>query len=884
MKNWLRVAGRRLRAIAHMRADDVDMNDEMRFHIEMEARDLVARGMAPDEARRVALATFGGTMRYREEGRDARGSSWFADLAQDIRYARRTLGRNRGYAFVSILTLALAIGASTTIFGVTNGVLLKPLPFPKPEKLYQIWDGMNWIGVPEAWVTGPEVVALRANLRSFDGLAVIRGGSVGISTDDGEPEQINFSPVSANFFQVLGRGPAIGRAFLAEEDVPNGPRVGIISYRLFQRRFAEDTGIVGRKKILVDGQPMTIVGVLPRDFRYSLQGSLTAPLNVDLYTPIQVSYADFPRGNHTFGVIGRISDSVSNASALAELARFSKQLDSTNYGKQGFRFAPTSVRERLVREVRPAIFVLMLAVALLVVTMCANLATLSLARASRREREFAVRRALGAGLGRVARQVFTETMFISAVGAVAGVLLAVWGLRGLLALAPTGMPRREEIGIDPVVVGFTMVLGIVVGIAMGLAPLMHSWRVDISGVIGEKATTGRGSRLRSSMVVAQVALSLMLLSGTALLLGSFAKLAKVDGGFRADGAVLLSYVLPVGKYAGSERTRFHQRVVDRIQQLPGVTAVGLTSAPPLSANLNNNIVDFPDSPTNTGKRDQDAILIDFMTAGPGYFKAMGIPLIEGRDFAITDDSAHAPVAIIDAQLAKRYFPNGSAVGQRLRMDTDTADARVVGVVGTVYQYGLREAGRPQVYSPSAAVPYRGVTIVIRTAGDEASIMRAARAAFHEVDPAQPIEQLTTMRSVVNQSLGDVRLVLVIISTFALTALLLAAIGIYGVTSTAVTARSREMGIRVALGAQPGEVLGHMIKRPMGLIAAGIALGIAGTWASRELLMKLLYGVSPTDPLTLAVVVMTLMAVALVSVYAPASRATRVDVAGVLRAD
>ena len=876
---------RRIRNALRLSAQDREMSDEMSFHIEMEAKDLMSRGMAPDEARRVALANFGGTVRYREEGRDARGSSWLADLAQDVRYARRTLGRNRGYAVVSIITLALAIGASTTIFGVTNGVLLKPLSFPRPEKLYQIWDGMNWMGIPEAWVTGPEVVALRANLRSFEGLAVIRGGSVGISTNDGEPEQINFSPVSANFFQVLRRGPVIGRAFLPEEDVPNGPRVGVISYALFQRRFAGDTALLRQRKILVDGQPTTIVGVLPRGFRYSLQGSLSSPLNVDLYTPIQVSYADFPRGNHTFGVIGRVKDSVSNATAVAELSRFSKQVDSANYGRLGFAFTPISVRDRLVREVRPAIIVLMLAVALLVVTMCANLATLSLSRASRREREFAVRRALGAGLGRVARQVFTETMFISVVGAIAGVLLAVWGLRGLLALAPSGMPRREDIGIDPIVVGFTMALGIVVGIAMGLAPLVHSWRADISGVIGERATTGRGARLRGTLVVAQVALSLMLLAGTALLLGSFARLAKVDGGFRADGAVLLSYVLPIGRYEGSERTRYHQRAVERMQQLPGVSSVGLTSAPPLSANLNNVVVDFPDSPTNTGKRDQDAILIDFMTAGPGYFKAMGIPLIEGRDFSATDDSAHgAYVAIIDQQLAKRYFPNGSAVGQRLRLDTDTADARVVGVVGTVYQYGLREAGRAQVYAPSAMVPYRGVTLVMRTSADEATTMRAARNAFHEVDPVQPIEQLTTMRAVVGQSLGDVRLVLVITSTFAFTALLLAVIGIYGVTSTAVTARSREMGIRLALGAQPGEVLGLVVRRPMALIGLGIVLGVAGIWTCRELLTKLLYGVSATDPATLLVVIGALLLVAVVSVFAPAARATRVEPAKVLRVD
>jgi putative ABC transport system permease protein len=874
---------RRLRNALRMSSQDREMTDEMRFHIEMEAKELEAGGMAPEEARRVAQANFGGVVRYREEGREARGSSWFADLAQDIRYARRTLGRNRGYATVSILTLALAIGASTTIFGVTNGVLLKPLPFDKPEKLFQIWDDLNWVGVPEAWVTGPEVVALRQNLRSFTGFAVIRGGSAGISTDGGDPEQINFSPVSANFFEVLGRGPTLGRAFLPEEDVPNGPGVAIISHALFQRRFASDSAIIG-KKLLFDGQPKTIVGVLPRDFQYALQSSLSSPLNVDVYTPIQVALADFPRGQHTFGVVARVRNDVTNAAALAELARYSAQLDSTDYRKRGFKFAPVAVRDRLVREVRPAIIALMLAVGLLVVTMCANLATLSLARASRREREFAVRRALGAGFGRVARQVFTETMFISVIGAGAGVVLAIWGLRGLLALAPAGMPRRSDIGIDPVVVGFTLSLGVIVGIAMGLAPLIHSARTDISGVIGEKSTTGRGSRMRGALVVAQVALSLMLLAGTGLLLASFSRLMKVDGGFDADGVVLLSYVTPMGKYQGDALVAYHQRVVDRMRSLPGVTAVGLTTAPPLSAEGNQAGVEFPESPVNTGDRQKDAMLIDFLTAGPGYFKAMGVPVLEGREFGPADVGPNGQLAVIDEQLAKRYFPKGSAVGRRIVVDGDTADVRVIGVVGTVYQYGLREAGRAQMYAPDAVIPYRGVTTVIRTSADEAATMRAARSAFRELDPGQPIRELTTMRTVVNHSLGESRLVLVIISTFALTAILLAAIGIYGVTSTAVTARSREMGIRVALGARPGEVLSLMVRQPMGLVIAGTAIGVAGTIAAKTVLAKLLFGVSPTDPVTIGLVTATLLGVAFVSIYAPALRATRVDAARVLRAD
>ena len=888
--NWLRLTGRRLRVAvrrfsAPTRAADHDreMSDEMRFHIEMEARDLMSRGFSAREAERIARANFGGVERYRDEGRDARGSSWFADLTQDVRYARRTLGRNRGYALVSILTLALAIGASTTIFGVTNGVLLKPLPFPRQEKLYQIWDDLTWVGVPEAWVTGPEIIKLRESLRSFDGFAVIRGASAGLSGEGGDPEQINISPVTANFFAVLRRGPEIGRTFLPEEDIPNGPRVGIISHALYRRRYASDPGIVGRK-VLLDGEPVTIVGVLPRDFQYALQGSLAAPLNVDMYVPIQVNFAERPRGNHSFGVVARVKDEVSNAAALAELATLSAEVDSLDYGKGGFRFAPIAVHERLVREVKPAIVALMLAVGLLVVTMCANLATLSLARASRREREFAVRRALGAGFGRVARQVLTETMFISVTGAALGVVLAWWGLQGLLSLAPTGMPRRAEIGIDPTVVAFTLALGVIVGIAMGLAPLVHSTRGDIAGVIGEKATTGRGNTMRNGLVIAQVALSLILLAGTGLLLTSFTRLMKVDGGFNADGVVKLGYSTPPGRYQGSQLAAYHQRVVDRMRTLPGVTAVGVTSAPPLSANSDQNGVAFPESPENDGKPQHDVILIDFMTAGPGYFRAMGIPILEGREFTAADDSAHARVAIIDEQLARYYFPKSSALGRRISIDGDTTDVRVVGVVKSVHLYGMREVGRPQAYAPDAVIPYRAITTVIRGTGDPTTLSRSVRAAFQELDPSQPIQELTTMNEVLNQSLGESRLVVVIISTFAITALLLAAIGIYGVTSAAVTARSREVGIRVALGAQPSEVLALMIRRPAGLIVTGTVIGLAGTMASGTLVSKLLYGVRPTDPVTIGVVTVGLLMIAFVSAYAPATRATRVDPARVLRSD
>lgn len=881
----LRLMIRRITAPFRKPADlDHQMDEEMQFHIDMEVRDLMSHGVPYDEAERRARARFGGITRYKQEGQEVLGTNWFADFMQDVLYARRTLGQNRGFTFVSILTLALAIGASTTIFGVMNGVLLKPLPFPKPERLVQIWDDLTWVGVPEAWVTGPEVLKLRESVQTFDGVAAIRGGSAGLATGTGEPEQISLSMVSANFFTVLRRGPALGRGFLADEEVPNGPRTIVISHALWRRRFAEDSAVIG-SKVEVDGQLTTVIGVLPRDFQYALQSSLTAPSTVDAYAPLQIDLAARSPGNHFVGVVARIRDDVSASAALAELRELSARVNEADYGKKGFAFRPVAVRDRLVREVRPAIIALMAAVGLLVLIMCANLATLALARASRREREFAVRRALGAGYGRVLRQVLTETTVISLAGALLGVFIAWWGIKGLLALAPAGLPRRDDIGIDAVVVLFTLLLGVVVGIVMGLAPVVRSTRGALSSVIGQKSATGGGSRVRNTLVVAQVALSLMLLAGTGLLLSSFARLTRVDAGFSPKGVLSLNFVTPPGKYRGSVAAAYHERMVDRVRRVPGVLSASVGTAPPLSGNTDQSVVDFPSSPTNTGDSDHDRLLADFSTAGPVYFSTLGIPLLEGREFRAGDDSAAAQVAIIDGPLAKRYFPRGSAIGQRIRIDGDSIPITVVGVVKPVRMYNLQEAGRPQVYAPEAQQTYRGVSMVIRTRGEDAATFKPAiRAAFHEVDPAQPIASLETMDDIVSKSLGESRLVLVIVAGFALTALLLAAIGVYGVTSTSVAARAKEVGIRVALGAPRREVLRLMIRRPLVLVIGGVALGLAGTAATGTLIAKLLYGVSPMDPPTIAAVTVALLTIAALSAFAPARRATKVDAAQVLRGE
>jgi predicted permease len=874
---------RKLNAPSDRARYEREMSDEMRFHVEMETDDLISRGMSPEAARRQALATFGGEQRFKEEGHVVRGSHWLVDLAQDLRYAGRSLLHNRGYAVVALLTLALGVGATTTIFGVVNGVLVKPMPFRSPDKLLLLWDDMSWIGVKEAWVTGPEVVELRASLKGFEGVSAVLGSNAGLVGDGGEPEQLSVTYTSANFFELLGTHPALGRGFNAGEDEAGAGRVAVISNGLWRRRFGASPSIVG-KPVSLNGTPYTVVGVLPAHAPFSMEQSLGSPLRIDVYAPLQVDLATEPRDAHRYGVLARVRDDVTVAQGLAELATVSKRQDEEVY-KHNFRFAPIGLRERVVRTVRPALLALMAAVVVLVLIMSANLATLALARSARREREFAIRKALGAARSRIARQVFTETIALATAGAAGGALLAQWGMRGLLALAPAGLPRRDEVGIDFVVLGFTLGIGVCIGLVIGLAPVVQSVRRDLTSVMREKAASQTSSHdTRSTLVLVQVALSLVLLAGTGVLLSSFLRLMTVDPGFDARHAVAVTLRANPARYPSNRAAAFVQDGLDRLAAIPGVQQVGATTSPPLSADADQYSVGFPDSPINSGERRHDALLVDYAVATPGYFRAMAVPLLEGRDFGPQDDSRSAPVAIIDDPMARHFYPNGSAVGKQIRIYGDTV-ATVIGVVRQVRLYTIQEEGRPQVYRPENQVPASSMTFVLRgTAIAPASVERSARAAFKAIDPLQPIISIDPMTRIVALSLAERRLVLVLVSVFGATALLLAALGVYGVTSAAVAQRTRELGIRMALGAQSRDVIRLVLRRPMGLMLAGVVIGTAGTIALAGVTRRLLYQASPTDPRTLAIVTGVLAMVAFVAGYLPARRAARVDPASVLRAE
>ncbi|HEV8598884.1 MAG TPA: ABC transporter permease [Gemmatimonadales bacterium] len=865
------------------RQDDQEMEAEMRFHVEMEAAELERMGIPAAEARRRALASFGGVRRFKEEGHEARGAGWLEDLLRDVRYAFRSLRRSPGYLVTVVLTLALGIAANTSIFSIANGVLLKPLPYREPERLMILWDGLDWMGVPEAWVTGPEVVRLRREARSFEGFAALRSGSATLDGNDGaEPQQVRESLVSAVFFRLLGTGPNLGRGFADGEDAPGAPPVAVVSHQLWRRRFGGDSSLLGRR-IQIDGRATTVVGVLPPSFRFSAQSSLGDPSDADLFRPIVDTLASMNPNTHSLGLLARVRPTASVTSARAELAAISQRLDAELYGNHGFRFVPVLLQERLVRQVRPALLALLAAVAVLILIMGANLAVLALARAARREHEFTVRRAIGAGQARINRQLLTETILVALLSGGLGALLGTASLRGLLALAPAGLPRRAEIGIDLSVLLVTLGLAVLLGLGMALAPVLHSRRTDLSSVLRERTPSRSGTRLRHTLVLVQLALSMVLLAATGLLLASFVKLTRVDPGATAENVLTIDLMASRARYAtGKPVVDAFARYAAALRTLPGVQAAGASTSPPFSGGADQSGLRFPSSPTNTGDPEHDNMLVDTGPATTDWFKTMGITVLAGQEFTEADQDSMARVVLIDELVAKRYFPSGNSVGQVAVLDGDSL--RVVGVVGHVRLYGLQEEGRGQAYVPHGYLPYRGMTLAARTAGNPLQLANAARGVLRAVDPAQPIIEISTLREALRDSLAERRLVLSLVGGFAGAALLLVVLGVYGVTASAVTQRTRELGIRVALGADRRQVVWAVLGEPARLVALGVTLGLAGTLATGRVVHKMLYDVSPSDPLTLTVVAALLCGVALLAGYFPARRATRADPMETLRSD
>ncbi len=796
-------------------------------------------------------------------------------LLQDLRYGVRLLLKSPGFTLVAVLALALGIGANSAIFSVVNAVLLRPLPFAEPAQLIRLGEGARNKRPERGVFSFPDYKDVRAQAQTLAYVAgYLRSGTV-LTGDGEEPVRLIGADVAADYFSVLGVKPELGRVFTNAEDQP-GATVVVISHGLWQRRFGANPNVIGQQ-IKMGSTSMTVVGVMPAGFEYPFGADhqdFWEPLN-DRPTPDREL-----RDARTLSVIARLKPDVTVEQARAELETIARRLEqqypaaNTTIG-----IAAVALHADLTRDVRPALLILLGAVAFVLLIACANVANLLLARASARQKEIAIRTALGASRWRIVRQLLVESLLLSLLGGGLGLLLAMWGVDLIIAASPASIPRVQQVGLDGRVLAFTLLLSALVGIAFGLVPALHASKPDLNDALkeGSRGSTEslRRNRVRSLLVVAEVALSLMLLIGAGLLLKSFMRLLQTNPGFDASHVLTLDIPLSRQRYATPEQQAdFFRRLVERTKTLPGVQAAGIVNILPLSESDETDTFQIVGRPAAQPGTEPEG---NYTLVSPGYFEALQIALRQGRLFAAQDNAPAPPVVLVNEALARRYFAGVNPVGQRLIIDTDHKPREIVGVIGDVRRAALETEAKPEYYLPYEQAPERRMNLVVRTtAAEPASMTTTVRGAVRELDKEQLIWQTRTLDELLAASIAGRRFNMLLLGLFAAVALLLAALGIYGVMAYSVTRRTHEIGIRMALGARTGDVLKLVIGQGMLLAGAGVLLGLAGAFAVTRVLATLLYGVSPTDPLTFAGLALLLALVAFVACYIPARRATKVD--------
>jgi len=798
-------------------------------------------------------------------------------LWNDIRFGLRNLRRTPATAVAALVALALGIGANSAIFSVVNGVLLEPLPYPDPDRLLLAFESNPALGFPTFSVASLNFLDWRAQSRSFSALAAIEPASVNWTGRE-QPEVLKAGKVSADFWRVVGvermAGGMLGRVFSAAEDTPASHRVAVLGNGVWRRRFGADPSVVGRT-LTLDGEVYTVVGVAPP--------GLDFPNHRDLYLPAALDPAKANRGAHFYVVAGRLRPDASLERAQSELsgiaARLARQFPETNES-WGVKLIP--LKEQMVKTIRPALLVLSAAVGAVLLIACLNVANLLLVRLAARERELAVRTALGAGRGRLVRQVLTESVILSLGGALLGLLFAVWGVRALVALGGDKIPRAEAIGVDWKVVAFTLGIAVVTGLLFGLVPALHGSGDHLQESLkeGGRAVAGgaRGRLARQVLVLAEVAIALVLLVSASLLIKSFARLHAVDPGFRPQGVLTMNVAPPDFKYKDPKRMlAFYRDLLARLGSLPGVAHAGSVYPLPLGNSNQILVYDVADRPF---PRRQDAPSAIARWVSPGYFQALSVPLVKGRVFTDQDTDRTTPVAVINRHLAQKLWPGGDPIDQRITFDDprqkDVRWMTIVGVVGDVLQKSLDKDPGDEIYADQLQDPLPMSTLVVRAAGDPRAIAGPIRQVVAGIDRDLPIDQVRTMEEVVAASLAPNRFNTVLLSIFAGLALVLAAVGVYGVVSYTVNQRTHEIGIRMALGAQGEDVLGLVLRQGMTLVLWGLVVGLFAALAATRQLASLVYGVSTNDPWTFTSVAVALAAVALAANALPARRATRVD--------
>ncbi|WP_321477244.1 ABC transporter permease [uncultured Paludibaculum sp.] len=880
------IAVLRLRSLFRRNGVEHELDRELRFHLDEQVRENIAIGMTPDEARFAAMRSLGGFAQIQEECRDTRRTNWLETIWSDICYALRVLRRAPGFTAIVVVTLALAIGANSAIFSVVQGVLLRPLPFANADRLVRIY--YNSETQPKFPLNPNDFADFRARNRTFESMAAMTRNDRQLA-GAGDPVKLKAFAVTAGYFQMLGLRPAMGREFTSNDELPGRGRLTVLSDRLWRTRFASDPNILGRT-LTLDSQPVVVVGVMPpgaqhpgNNFRAVADGD-----TVDLWFPFTFEDPN-GRGAHYLDGIGLLKSGVTPTQANADLTAVLDGIKREFRSERGWHVYLIPLYQEMVGHSRRMLLVIFGAVGLLLLIACVNSANLLLARSTARAREIAVRTALGAGRQRIVRQLLTESLVIAFAGASLGILIAVSGVKALVALLPAGFPRAAEIRLDAGVLAFTVLAAVLTGLLFGIVPALAATRTDPQSGLreGGRGSTGGGrrARLRDFLVVAETSLACVLLIAAGLMLHSFINLLKSDPGFRPRHVLTAMVKLPGERYPGDEsRTRFFQRLVDELESLPGVQAAGIGTDLPWTGYDGN-----ADGFTVEGRPASysETTTARMHVASPHYFQALGIPLLRGRTFNAADTATSPVVLMVNESMARRYWPDEDAVGKRITFREHPKDKdwfRIVGIVGNIRDQPEKNAVRPAFWMPHTQEPDRGVCLAVRAGGDPAPLARQVREELRRMDPELALADVQLMDQIATDSLATQRFVLFLVGLFALLALILATIGIYGVISYSVNQRMPEFGLRLALGATGPDLVRLILSQSARLSIAGAALGLLGAAAFAQVLGSMLYEVSGADPITFTGVAILVLSTAALAASLPARRAARVDPMTSLRAE
>ncbi len=883
---WLRVLVSRCVGLFRKGRLEQELDEEVRSHLEMLIEENLRKGMSSEEARYAALRSFGGVEQVREIYREQRGLPMIETLFQDVRYGLRQLRRNPGFTIVAVLTLALGIGANSAIFSVVNGVLLQPLPYRDPGQLVAVGESAPLFEMDS--LSYPNLVDFREQNRSFEGLAGFMWQDYNL-TGAGDPEHLGGKWVSANFFPVLGVPLILGRNFDPKEDHLGAGPVVMISSGLWKRRFGSSPDVI-RKEVTLNGKGYTIIGVVPAFFQY--RGKADVYTALGQRDAISMRSREMHPGIHA---VARLKPGVTVAQAQSEISGIATRLAQA-YPKSNANI-DAKVRpllQEVIGDITPRLLVLLGAVGFVLLIACANVANLLLARATAREREMAIRAALGAGRTRIVRQLLTESVLLGLAGGAAGLLVAAYGTQAVLATVPDGLPRMENIVVDGWVVAFTLAVALVTGIIFGLAPAFQVSNLDLHVTLkeGGRGTITGHHRLRNLLVVSETAASLVLLAGAGLMLKTMWRLSRVDPGFDPRNVLTFSVGLSPDNLSSPDKIRLaYKKISKEIESLPGAQAAAVATDIPLSGDDLDLPLWVSGRPVPTTESEMIPALI--YPTSPGYLKAMGIPLLQGRYFTDQDSKDSQGVAVIDDVMARGLFPGENPIGKSVGIAGENP-LNIVGVVGHVKHWGLDSDAaakiRYELYMPFVQIPDQfmmyfatRMTVVVRTSVAPLSLVTDVRRRVAEASRGdQPLYNVQTMREVVENSFADRRFSTLLLSLFAALALVLASVGIYGVISYTASQRTHEIGIRMALGAGKGEVLKMVVGQSLALVLAGVSVGLLVAFGLTRLMASMLYGVRPTDLLTFAGVSMLLGGVAMLASYIPARRATKVDPTVALR--